>query len=130
MESDEIRIIVVDNRASNRRGLKALLAFESRITIIGEGADGKEAVQLVGQDQPDLIVMDIHMPGMDGLKATRQIKSSWPGIKVILYSIYPGYREEAILAGADCFIIKGGPEASLSDTILSFFPPKNMIAPN
>ncbi len=127
METDEIRIIVVDNRASNRRGLKALLAFEPRIIIVGEAADGIEAVQLVGRDQPDLVLMDIHMPALDGLKATQQIKSTWPNVKVVLYSVYPGYQEEATLAGADYFMIKGSPDTPISETILSFFPPTGII---
>ena len=122
MESSQIRIIVVDNRASNRRGLKALLAFEPRIVVVGEAADGKEAVQLVGKDQPDLVLMDIHMPVMDGLAATQKIKSAWPGIKVVLYSVSPGYQQEASLAGADFFMVKGSSGLSLSETILSFFP--------
>jgi DNA-binding NarL/FixJ family response regulator len=122
VENGEIRIIVVDNRASNRRGLKALLAFEPRIMIVGEAADGTEAVQLVGRDQPDLVLMDIHMPVMDGLRATQQIKSTWPDVKVVLYSVYPGYQEEAALAGADYFMIKGSPDTPISETILSFFP--------
>jgi DNA-binding NarL/FixJ family response regulator len=125
VESDEIRIIVVDNRASNRRGLKAVLAFEPRISIVGEAADGTEAVQLVGKDQPDLVLMDIHMPGMDGLKATQKIKATWPVVKVVLYSVYPNYQEEARLAGADCFLIKGNPDTPLPETILSFFPQKD-----
>jgi DNA-binding NarL/FixJ family response regulator len=128
VENDEIRILIVDNRASNRRGLKALLAFESRIMIVGEAADGTEAVQLVGKDQPDLVLMDIHMPGMDGLKATQKIKASWPNVKVVLYSVYPGYQEEATLAGADCFIIKGSPDTPLAETLLSFLPPKDVAS--
>lgn len=126
MESDEIRILLVDNRASNRRGLKALLAFESRIQIAGEAADGTDAVELVGKEQPDLVLMDIHMPVMDGLMATQKIKSSWPSVKVVLYSVYPGYQEEAKLAGADCFIVKGSSNAPLAGTILSFFPSKDI----
>ena len=125
MESDEIRIILVDNRASNRRGLKALLAFEPRISIVGEAADGMEAIQLVGKDQPDLILMDIHMPVLDGLQTTQQIKAAWPGIKVVLYSVYPDYQEEAKLAGADSFLLKGNPKTPLPETILSFFPNKD-----
>ena len=125
MESDEIRIILVDNRASNRRGLKALLAFEPRISIVGEAADGTEAIQLVGKDQPDLILMDIHMPVQDGLQTTQQIKTAWPGVKVVLYSVYPDYQEEAKLAGADFFLLKGNPKTPLPETILSFFPNKD-----
>jgi len=127
VKNDEIRIIVVDNRASNRRGLKALLAFEPRIVIVGEAADGKEAVQLVDQDHPDLVLMDIQMPVMDGLKATQKIKSSWPNVKVVLYSVYPGYQDEATHAGADYFMIKGSPSTPISETILSLFPPKDII---
>ena len=123
MKSNEIRIIIVDNRASNRRGLKALLAFEPRILIIGEAGDGREAVHLVGKDQPDLVLMDVHMPDMDGLKATQKIKSTWPKIKVVLYSVYPGYDKEATLAGADYFMVKGSPDVTPSEIILSFFPP-------
>ena len=125
VENDGIRIIIVDNRASNRRGLKALLAFESRIMIVGEAADGTEAAQLVGREQPDLVLMDIHMPVMDGLKATQKIKSTWPNVKVLLYSVYPGYQEEATLAGADYFLIKGSPDTPLPETLLSFLPPKD-----
>jgi YesN/AraC family two-component response regulator len=106
--------------------LKALLTFEPRIRIIDEAADGTEAVQLISKDQPDLVLMDIHMPGMDGLQATQKIKSCWPNVKVVLYSVYPGYLEEATLAGADYFMIKGSPDSPLSETILSFFPPKDI----
>jgi DNA-binding NarL/FixJ family response regulator len=128
VNSDAIRIIVVDNRASNRRGLKALLAFEPRIVIIGEAGDGHEAIHLVGKDQPDLVLMDIHMPVMDGLEATQTIKSTWPGVKVILYSVYPGYEKEATQAGADSFMIKGAPDTTPSAIILSFFPKSGQSA--
>jgi DNA-binding NarL/FixJ family response regulator len=122
VKNDEIRMIVVDNRDSNRRGLKALLAFEPSIVIIGEAADGAEAIQLVSNDRPDLVLMDIHMPVLDGLEATRRIKSTWPAVKVVLYSVNPSYRQEATLAGADGFMIKGGPGVTPSEIILSFFP--------
>jgi DNA-binding NarL/FixJ family response regulator len=122
VENDQIQIIIVDNRASNRRGLKALLAFEPRIVIAGEAANGSEAVQLVGEGQPDLVLMDVHMPVMDGMKAAQKIKSTWPDVKVVLYSVYPGYEEEATLAGADGFMVKGSAGVTPSEIILSFFP--------
>jgi DNA-binding NarL/FixJ family response regulator len=124
---DEIKIILADNRASNRRGLKALLAFESRIQVIGEANDGSEAVQLVEKEDPDLVLMDIHMPVMDGLQATEKIKLIAPRTRVILYTINPGYKEEARLVGADYFLVKGSPETPLTEIILSFFPPKEPV---
>ncbi len=124
METGQVKIILADNRASNRRGLRAILAFEPRISIIGEASGGVEAVQLVEKLQPDVLLMDIHMPDMDGLKATKLIKSSWPAVKIILYSVYPGYQEEAKHAGADIFLVKGSSEATPADVILSLFPEK------
>ena len=111
--------------SSTRRALKALLAFEPRIVIVGEAGNGKEAVRLVGEKQPDLVLMDVHMPVLDGLKATQNIKSTWPDVKVIVYTMFPGYQEEAYQAGADYFLIKGSPGVSPAQIILSFFPLKD-----
>lgn len=130
MNGEVIRIIIADNRASNRRGLKALLAFEPRILVIGEANDGKEAVRLVDLKQPDLVLMDVRMPVMDGLQATNKIKSTSPGTKVILYSIDPDFKDEAKRAGADYFLIKGSPETTPVDVILSFFPVKAQFPPD
>jgi YesN/AraC family two-component response regulator len=122
VETDRIKIILVDNRTSNRRGLKAILAFEPKIVIVGEAEGGKEAIRLVEKHQPNLVLMDIHMPDMDGLAATQIIKSTWSEVKIILYSVNPGYQEDAMKVGADYFLIKGGPDTSPSEVILSLFP--------
>ena len=122
MENSGIRVILVDDLASTRRALKALFAFESRIEIIGEASDGVEALQLVEHKQPDLVLMDVRMPVMDGLKATEKIKAAWPHIRVVLYTMFPGYQEEAYRAGADFFLIKGCSGVTPSHVILSFFP--------
>ena len=66
--------------------------------------------------------MDVHMPVMDGLKAAQEIKTSWPNVKIVLYSVNPGYEQEARLAGADYFLVKGSPTITPSEIILSFFP--------
>ncbi len=129
MENDEISIIITDDQVSTRRALKALLGFESRIVIIGEAAHGREAIRLVGEKQPDLVLMDVHMPVLDGLKATQKIKADWPNVKVVVYTMFPGYQEEAYQAGADYFLIKGSPGVTPSQIILSFFPSKNAISP-
>ncbi len=124
MTSNEIRVVIVDNRAATRRGLIALFAFESRIEVIGQAANGEEAVQLVKDKQPDLVIMDIHMPVMDGLEATRVIKSTCPKIKVLVYTMYPDHEQEAKLAGADAFLYKGSPGVNPAEIILSLFPEK------
>ena len=90
--------------------------------IAGEATNGKEALQLVGGKHPDLVLMDVHMPVMDGLQATEEIKAAWPLVKVVLYSVNPGYEQAARLAGADYFLVKGSPAVTPSDIILSFFP--------
>ena len=122
MENDEISVIIADDQASTRRALKALFAFEPRIVIVGEAGNGKEAVRLVGEKQPDLVLMDVHMPVLDGLRATQKIKSTWPNVKVVVYTMFPSYQEVAYQVGADYFLIKGSSGVTPSQIILSFFP--------
>jgi len=130
VETDEIRIVIADDLSSTRRALKALFSFEPRIVIIGEAGNGKEAVRMVGEKQPDLALIDVHMPVLNGLKATQIIKSTWPDIKVIVYTMFPGYQEEAYQAGADYFLIKGSSGVTPAQIILSFFPLKDTMNPD
>ena len=122
VEESQVRVVIADDQASTRRALHAVLAFEPRIVIAGEAANGQEAIQLVGEQRPDLVLMDVHMPTLDGLKATHEIKSRWPGTKVVIYTMFPTESEEAYQAGADYFLIKGSPGVALPEVILSFFP--------
>ena len=117
----KIDVLIADDQKSTRRGLKALLRFSPSIHMIWEAQDGEEAVRLVGEMQPDVVIMDIQMPVMGGLKATRRIKQNWPEVKVIILTMYPYYEEEALAAGADCFLVKGDRNYSIQDVILSFF---------
>ncbi len=79
-----------------------------------EASNGREAVQLVKEFQPDVVLMDVRMPEIDGLKATVQIKALRPEVKVILLSMYLEYQEEALSVGADAFVAKGdAPDALL-----------------
>lgn len=125
MENDKILILIVDDQASTRQGLKALLAFEPRIVVQGEASNGKEAIRLACEKQPDLVLIDVQMPVMDGLHATQLIKTRCPDIKIIVYTMFPGYQEEAYQAGADYFLIKGSPGINPAQIILSFFPQKD-----
>ncbi len=126
MAVDKIKVIIADDQVSTRRALKALLTFEPRIDITGEANDGSEAIRLIGKLQPDLVLMDVQMPVMDGIKATQQIKTLWPTIKVVVYTMFPGYQQEAYQAGADYFLIKGSLGFTPSQIILSFFPLKDV----
>ena len=119
--SQKIRVIIADDQRSARQGLKALLAFAPQIEVIGEASNGQEAVELVAEKQPDLVLMDVQMPEMDGLEATRLIKNRWPQVKVMMLTMFPSRRPEALDVGADRFLLKGGTAESLQDAILSLF---------
>ncbi len=105
--NQHIRVLIADDRLSSRNGLRALLATEIKIKIVGEAADGQEAVQMVAECQPDVVLIDVRMPEINGLEATRIIKENWPDVKVIVLTMYPSYQGEALAAGADAFLIKG-----------------------
>jgi DNA-binding NarL/FixJ family response regulator len=126
VDIDTVRVIIADDQLPTRRALKALLAFEPRIVIVGEAGSGDEVIRLVSEKQPDLVLMDVQIPLIDGLKATQVIKSNWPDIKVVVFTIFPHYQREAYSAGADFFMIKGSSDRNPAQVILSFFPTKDI----
>ena len=75
----------------------------------------------MAEKQPDVVLMDVQMPEIDGLEATRLIKNRWPQVKVMILTMFPSHRPEAIAVGADRFLLKGGTAESLQDAILSLF---------
>jgi len=102
------RILLVDDHAIMRDGIRALVSVEDDIEIIGEASDGKEAVEKSAQLNPDLIIMDIAMPKMDGLEATRRIKKKQPSMKVLVLTQHDNqeYVLSVIKAGASGFVPK------------------------
>jgi DNA-binding NarL/FixJ family response regulator len=118
-----IRALIVDDRLRSRNGLQALLATIPEIQIVGEATNGEQAVRQTEKYQPDAVLMDVHMPVLDGLEATRLIKSRWPEVKVIILTIDSTCRVDALAAGADAFLVKGGPPETLLETILSVSNP-------
>ena len=112
------RILIADDHPRSRNGLQALLATSPEVTVVGEAADGQEAVRLVEETQPNVVLMDIQMPVMDGLQATQHIKNHWPEVKVIALTMYGAYRARALAAGVDAFLIKGCPIEELLGVIL------------
>jgi DNA-binding NarL/FixJ family response regulator len=113
------RVLIVDDQPSARKGLKAVLAFYPEILVVGEAVNGQEAVQLVAEQLPHVVVMDLQMPVMDGVEATHLIKSRWPAIKVIVLTVQATRRGEALAAGAATFLLKGDGLEALQQAILN-----------
>ena len=114
-----MRVLIADDRSRSRDGLRALLATWPEVEVVGEAADGQEAVRLVEECRPNVVLMDARMPGMDGLEATRLIKDGRPKVKVVVLTMYASYRADALAAGADAFLLKGCPAEELLEAIFS-----------
>ena len=107
------RLLIADDRVRTRRALRAVLALQPGIELIGEAADGEEALAEVERLRPDIVILDIRMPRVDGIAATKQIKTRWPAIRVIAHSLVEDLSEDALAAGADAFVPKGAPADEL-----------------
>lgn len=106
-----IRVLIVDDYAGIRDVLRAALRLESGFEVVGEAANGLEAIDLTQRLQPDLVLMDVKMPHLNGVEATRRIKRDWPLIKVVLFThTEPGLAQLEVQRGeADAFLPKGTP---------------------
>ena len=115
------RLMIVDDILQVRSDLHTLLELVGDIEIVGEAGNGEEAVLRAASLHPDVILMDLEMPLMNGYEATRRIKEQLPSCRVIALSVhsYPEARLRACQAGVDAFIVKGEPLASLMQEILS-----------
>jgi DNA-binding NarL/FixJ family response regulator len=113
-----IRVLIADDRPLARAGLQVLLATRPDIEVVGIAGDGREAVMLVEQWGPDVVLMDVRMPELDGLEATRLIKARRPKTRVIVLTMHAAHRSEALAAGADYFLVKGCPSSRLFQAIL------------
>jgi DNA-binding NarL/FixJ family response regulator len=112
-----ITLLIADDHSKSRKGLRALLATCPTVGTIWEAENGREAVMLVEEHQPDVVLMDIQMPVWDGLEATRYIKAHWPEVKVVALTIHAAWQAAAMSAGADAFLQKGCPSRDLFTAI-------------
>ena len=114
-----IRLLLVDDEARVRQGLRMCMAGEPDFEVIGEAAEGEAAVALAGQLQPDVVVLDVHMPGLDGIEATRELTVSEPSVRVVILSLQDdtGTRREAMASGAAAFVGKQEGIARLFEAI-------------
>ena len=114
-----LKVLIVDDVAQVRRELGNILPLVSEVEIVGEAANGREAIQQAEALQPQVILMDLEMPIMDGYEATRTIKARYPSCRVIALTVhsYEAARVKADRAGVDAFIVKGAPVETLVQAI-------------
>lgn len=114
-----IRIVLADDHALFRQGLRSLLEAEPDFRVVGEAGDGREVLRHVLEAKPDIVLMDIQMPGLDGVQATQEILREWPQAKVIMLTMYrqDAYVFEAVKAGARGYMLKDADAKDLLEAI-------------
>ncbi|MBT2485168.1 response regulator transcription factor [Microbacterium sp. ISL-108] len=118
-EGGSIRLVIADDQALVRGALGALLELEGDLEVCAMAADGAEAIRLVGEIKPDVCLMDIQMPGTDGVEATRGIRAVSPSTRVLIVTTFarPGYLRAALDAGASGFLVKDTPAEKLAEAV-------------
>lgn len=126
-----IRVVLVDDTRMFRDGLRLVIDMEEDLTVAGVAGDGAEGVEVVRREQPDVVLMDIRMPKMDGVEATRRIKAEWPQIHVIVLTTYSDdeFIFEALKAGAVGYMVKDLPATELVQAIRTVHQGGALIPP-
>ena len=129
-DSDPIRVMIVDDHGMVRRGLMTYLKNEADVQIVGEARDGQEAVQLCEQLQPDVILMDLMMPKLDGVAATRLIRKQWPQVHVIALTSFAEKElvQNALQAGAIGYLLKNASGNDLAEAIRAACAGRSILA--
>lgn len=125
-----VRILIVDDHAVVRRGVRALLP-SGEFEICGEAENGQEAIRLAGDLRPEIIIMDLSMPVMNGLQATRMIRQSFPDIKVVLFSLHTSSElvRSIFMAGAQGYVLKSDAETDLLKALNTVHENKTYVSP-
>lgn len=131
MSESQIRVLIVDDQALLRGSLRVLIETEPDLIVVGEAGTGAEAVDLVCAQQPDVVLMDVRMPGMDGIEATRKITAYEHTPKILVLTTFDldEYVYSALRAGASGFLLKDTPPAQLLDAIRVVASGEALLAP-
>jgi NarL family two-component system response regulator LiaR len=126
-----MKILLCDDQAVIRDGLEMLLNLEKDFQVVGAAQDGSEAVELAGQKSPDLILMDLKMPVMNGIEATREIRTKFPNIKILVLTTYDEdeWVFDAIRAGASGYLLKDTPRQKIIEAIRGTMDGKTFVDP-
>ena len=126
-----IRVAIVDDQTLIREGLASLLALAPDLTVVGKAADGREALALVAEQSPDVVLMDVRMPGMNGVAATRQIRARYPHTRVIVLTTFDHdeYVFESLRAGASGYLLKNADPDHLAAAIRAVHAGDSILDP-
>ena len=126
-----IRILICDDQEIVCEGLSKILSVDEEIEVIGTAHDGEEALQKISSDKPDLVLMDLKMPGMNGVHATRQIRKLYPDVFVLILTTYDDdeWLFDAIRSGASGYLLKDTPRSDLIDAIKGTIEGKTFVDP-
>jgi DNA-binding NarL/FixJ family response regulator len=132
MTDGPVRVLVADDHPIVRSGIVALLADDERVHVAGEAADGEEAVRLAEELRPDVVLMDLQMPNLDGVGATERIVSGGSGARVLVLTTYESDSLilDAITAGASGYLLKAAPREEILTGILSVAAGDTVLAPS
>ncbi|MEN9646436.1 MAG: hypothetical protein RL238_3105 [Actinomycetota bacterium] len=127
-----IRVALVDDQAMVRAGFRMILETEPDITVVGEAGDGREALDLVERSNPDVVLMDVRMPHMDGIEATRQLTASDSPARVLMLTTFDldDYVYAALRAGASGFLLKDAPAEQLVNAVRVIADGDALLAPS
>lgn len=131
MDREPVRVLIVDDHPVVRAGLIGMLAGEADIEVVGEGASGADAVRLAAELAPDVVLMDLRMPEMDGVSATRRIVAGGPGPRVVVVTTYDTDSDilRAVEAGATGYLLKDTPRQQMADAIRAAARGETVLAP-
>lgn len=127
-----IRVMIVDDHNLVREGLKAVFDQGDEVDVVGEAGSGEEAIEMVGKVEPEVVLMDISMPGMNGIQATKLIRDKYPGVKIVILTMLDqeGYVYEAVKAGATGYMLKSTSSDDLVRSIQTVYEGKALLHPD